>query len=214
MELTELQNAWRQLDTRLAGLETQAREQRLHRRLDALRSRIRLLGLGQWVQLLAGAALVVTVAPWWIEHWGQWHLVAYGIGLHAYGLLLLITAVVQLLAIAILDYREPVAKVQKRLLLVRRVRIWGQRWGLVAGFTAWVPAVFAGLATFGWDVWLARPGVVLINLAAGLVMSAAVAWLSYRCRAWFEREAVGGSLRTAQQELAGLEGASEPATTD
>ena len=214
MELTELENAWRQLDTRLAGLEAQAREQRLHRRLDALRSRIRLLGFGQALQLLAGVALVVTIAPWWIERWGQWHLVAYGIGLHAYGLLLLITAVVQLLAIAILDYRQPVAKVQKRLLLVRRVRIWGERWGLVAGFTAWVPAVFAGLAWFGWDVWLSRPSVVLVNLGAGLAMSAGVAWLSYRCRDWFEREAVGGSLRAAQQELAALEQAPESAVAD
>src|SRR5690606_416128 len=149
MELTELQQAWQRLDTRLAGLEAEARTLRRERGLDRLRSRLRLFSLAQGLQLLAGVAIVLMAGPWWVRHWGEWHLVPYGVAIHAWGLALLIIALVQLMLAWLLDYSKPLATVQRQLLRLRRVRVWGERWLLVAGFAVWMPLVFAGLATFG-----------------------------------------------------------------
>lgn len=203
MEMTELERAWRSLDERLAGLERYARCEREHRALDGVRDRLRWLGLLQLVQLAIGVAVVLVVGPWWVSHWGQWHLVAYGVGVHVYGVALLVVALLQLFVIAWLDYRRPVATVQKRLLLLRRIRLWSERWLLPLGFFAWMPATFAVLAAWGMDLWLARPGVVLANAAVAMLLAGAAAWYTHgpRFRSHFEREAIGGTLANAEAEL-------------
>lgn len=179
---------------------------RLGRIRERLRRRLRLFSLAQGLQLLAGVAIVLMAGPWWVRHWGEWHLVAYGVAIHAWGLALLIIALVQLMLAWLLDYSKPLATVQRQLLRLRRVRVWGERWLLVAGFAVWMPLVFAGLATFGLDVWELRPSVVWFNLAFALALSGGVAWYSLRCRERFERDALGRSLRAAQAELDELAG--------
>lgn len=206
MDLTELERAWRGLDERLAGLEQQARREREHRALDGVRARLRWVGFFQAVQLAIGLAIVLAVGPWWVSQWGQWHLVAYGVAVHAYGVTLLIVALLQLFVIGWLDYRKPVATVQKRLLLLRRVRLWGERWLLPMGFFAWMPAVFAVLAASGMDVWLSRPASVVVNAGVAGLLAAAAAWYTCgaRFRGHFEREAIGAGLADATAELSEL----------
>lgn len=205
MELTELERAWRALDARLAGLESQAADLRRLRAMDKVRGRVRLLGLGQAVQLAVGATVVAWAGPYWIGQWGDWPRVASGIALHLWGLALLVPAVVQLLLVLSLDYGQPVARVQKRLLVLRRTRLWGERWGLVAGMFAWCPALLLLADRFGWDLWATQPAVAWANVALATALSAGAAWASYRCRGGFERDAAGGSLRAAEAELAALE---------
>jgi len=206
MELTELERAWQGLDERLAGLERHARAEREYRVLDGVRGRLRWIGLFQTLQLLVGLAIVLVVAPWWVERWGSWHLVAYGVVVHAYGLSLLIVALLQLFVVGWLDFRKPVATVQKRLLLLRRIRLWGERWLLPVAFFAWMPATFALLASMGMDIWLSHPGTVVTNAAVAVVLAGAAAWYTFgpRFRGHFERDAIGGSLAAAQAELDAL----------
>ncbi|MFY2763975.1 hypothetical protein [Arenimonas sp. MALMAid1274] len=204
MELTELERAWQGLDQRLAGLEHELQATRRHRTLDTVRRRLRWLGFWQAVQLAVGAAIVLWAGPYWIGHWGQWHLVGYGLGIHVYGLALLITAVVQLLSVAWVDYRKPVAEVQQRLLMLRRVRVWGERWGVVLGFAVWMPVLFALLAAMGMDLWTTRPGVVLANAGLAGVLAATAWGVTQRHRERFARDASGRSLLAAEAELSEL----------
>ncbi len=204
MEMIDLERAWQGLDQRLAGLEEHARQQRVHRTFDSIRARLRLLTLGQVVQLAVATAIVIVAGPYWVEHWGTWHLVAYGVAIHLYGLALLICALTQLMAVWRIDYRQPVLVVQKRLLQLAWFRVRSERWLLVAGFVAWVPLVFALAAAGGLDVWLAKPSIVLLNLAVGVALAAGVGWLTGRFRDRFARDAAGRSLREAEQELAAL----------
>lgn len=204
MEMTELERAWQGLDDRLAGLEKHARREREHRVFDGVRARLRLLAIGQLVQLVVGVLIVLAAGPYWVGHWGTPHLVVYGVAIHAYGLALLIVAVTQLMQLWRVDYRQPVLVVQKRLLQLAWFRVRSERGLLVAGFLVWVPVVFALAAAAGLDVWRTSPLTVWLNLAAGVVLATGVAWATFRWRDAFARDALGRPLRAAQQEIADL----------
>lgn len=205
MNYDELEQAWRGLGERLDRCQLSIDRQRRRDALDAARARLRLLSLGQLVQLAIGALIVLSAGGYWWARLDQPHLAVYGIAIHLYGLGLLIAAGMQLAALMRIDYRAPVLAVQRQLLALRRQRASADRWLLVAGFVVWVPFVFAVLAAAGLDVWLSRPAVVGWNLAAGVALAALAGWLTLRYRSAFERDAAGRSLREAQAELAELE---------
>lgn len=206
MDMNQLETAWQGLDERLAGLERHARRDHERRTVDGVRARLRLLTVGQLVQLAIGIAIVVFAGPYWIRHWGSPHLVVYGLAIHVYGLALLLGAVTQLMQLWRIDYRQPVLVVQKRLLELAWFRVRSERWLLVAGFVVWVPFVFAAAASVGLDVWTTNPLAVWLNLAVGVAMAAGVGWLAYRFRDRFACDAAGRSLAQAQRELAELTG--------
>lgn len=205
MNYDELEQAWRGLGERLDRCQLSIDRQRRRDALGAARARLRLLSLGQFVQLAIGALIVLSAGGYWWARLDQPHLAVYGIAIHLYGLGLLIAAGMQLAALMRIDYRAPVLAVQRQLLALRRLRASADRWLLVAGFVVWVPFVFAVLAAAGLDVWLSRPAVVGWNLAAGVALAALAGWLTLRYRSAFERDAAGRSLREAQAELAELE---------
>lgn len=205
MNYDELEQAWRGLGERLDRCQLSIDRQRRRDALGAARARLRLLSLGQLVQLAIGALIVLSAGGYWWARLDQPHLAVYGIAIHLYGLGLLIAAGMQLAALMRIDYRAPVLAVQRQLLALRRLRASADRWLLVAGFVVWVPFVFAVLAAAGLDVWLSRPAVVGWNLAAGVALAALAGWLTLRYRSAFERDAAGRSLREAQAELAELE---------
>lgn len=202
MEMTELERAWAGLEQQLAAQEKTLRRIESHRRLDDVRARLRLLTLGQWAQLAIGLLIVSWGGGYWWDHWGSPHLVAYGLGIHLYGLGLLVFAGLQLARVLTLDYRQPVLETQRALLALRRLRILSERVLLPAGMLAWVPMLFALLQRFGLDVWQVQPAAVWWNLAAGVALALLFAWLMQRFPAFFDREAVGRSLRQAEDELA------------
>lgn len=205
MNYDELEQAWRGLGERLDRCQLSIDRQRRRDALGAARARLRLLSLGQFVQLAIGALIVLSAGGYWWARLDQPHLAVYGIAIHLYGLGLLIAAGMQLAALMRIDYRAPVLAVQRQLLALRRLRASADRWLLVAGFVVWVPFVFAVLAAAGLDVWLSRPAVVGWNLAAGVALAALAGWLTLRYRSAFERDAAGRSLREAQADLAELE---------
>ena len=206
IEMQDLQQAWRGLEQRLARQETELLRARARRTLDSARARLRLVSAGLWLQLVVGAMVVLWAGGYWFDHLGQAHLVAYGIGLHLYGIGLLASSALQLVRLSQVDYDAPVLEVQRRVLALRRSRVACERLLLIAGGVAWVPLVFIALASVGLDVWLRSPDMVLWNLAAGVGLAALAAWLTHRFRAWFERDATGRGLREAEAELAALGG--------
>jgi hypothetical protein len=197
----ELEQAWKGLDERLEHQGQQLHQVQRRHAIDSVRSRLRLVSLGQVAELAVGVLLVLWAGGYWFDHLGQTHLVVYGLAIHLYGLGLVIVAALQLTRLWRLDHREPVLELQRRLVAIRRLRVNSERVLLVCGFVLWVPLLFVGLNAIGVDVWRHRPAIVLANLGVGVVLAVAVDWLISRFRTGFERDAAGRSLREAEAEL-------------
>ena len=206
IEMTELQQAWRGMEERFARQESAFARMRERRTLDSLQARLRLTSAGLWLQLAVGLLVVLWAGSYWYDHLGEPHLVAYGVGVHLWGIGLLAASALQLARLSQVDYRAPVLEVQRRMLALRRSRVASERALLIAGSVGWVPVVFIALASIGLDVWRRSPDLVLWNLVAGIGIAALVAWLTHRFRDAFERDAMGRGLREAEAELAALGG--------
>ena len=201
MEMDELQRAWGQLDARLAEQGRQLAQVRRQRGMDAVRTRLRWISLGQLVELGVGLAIVLWAGSYWFEHRTQAHLLAYGLALHAYGLGLLCFAVTQLLWLASIDYQAPVLVVQRKVQRLGQLRAFSGRTMLAAGMLAWVPLVMVGLAAVGLDLWVTRPGVVWANLAVGVGIVLGIEWFHRRYPDRCAREHQGRWLRQARADL-------------
>lgn len=204
MELDELEKAWQSVGARLDAQALELREFRRVGALGAARSRLRAMTAGQWAQLAIGLLIVSWAGGYWWDRMDQPHLVVYGVGVHLYGIALVVASALQLTRLLRIDYRKPTLEVQRALVELRRLRVRSERALLVLGFIAWVPLLFIALRALGMDVWLISPANVLLNLAVGVVLAGAVYWLTHRFRDRFERDATGRSLREAEAELAEL----------
>jgi hypothetical protein len=209
MELDELKSAWQSLERKL---DRQHALELHHFRTDRLagaRRRLRPLVAGQLVQAACGFALMAWIAPYWVQHWGQWHLVAYGVALHLYGLMMLLFAGRDLVHIAQVDYAAPVLEIQKRLATLRAQRIQAARAFGIAGCIAWVPLVLVVFEKLGADLWVHKPAMVAWFVASGigalLFTWALVAWSrlarNARLRKDMDDHAAGRSLTRAQAVL-------------
>jgi hypothetical protein len=208
MDLAELTTAWQTLDRRCAEQALEIQSLRRQTRIDALRLRLRLFGASQIIQLVVGIAFCFWGGGWAADHWGQWHLVLWGAATNAWGIALIVGASLQLAHAANIDPAAPVVDSQRALLTLRRTRIACERMLFVGGAFLWAPVLFLICAEFGWDLWVTRPGVVIANAAFAVVLAAFAWWATGYWRAWFERDAMEGSLREAEREhgeLAGLD---------
>ena len=68
MELDDLKIAWTELDRRIASVEYVVRADRQARTFSSVRRVLRLLGMRQAVQAVAGIFMIAIVAPYWIAH--------------------------------------------------------------------------------------------------------------------------------------------------
>ncbi len=204
MEMNELEKAWNGLNARLESQGVRLQQIQRRQGISSARARLRLVSLGQIVQLAIGIGMVFLAGNYWFNHLGQTHLMVYGVAIHLYGLGLLISSALQLTRLVQLDYRQPVLEVQRQLLAIRRLRVGSDRALLICGFLVWVPIVCIALRVVGWDVWLTSPTTVLWNLGVSAGLAAFAAWLMHRFRGSFERDAVGHSLREAEAEFAEL----------
>jgi hypothetical protein len=219
-DLDSLKAAWQQLDQRLAKIEarqsmqhTQASTGRRDAAVVASVRALRPLLVGQTLQALCGAALIVFAAIFWSSNLGRLHLVLSGVSLHAYGVWLLASAGHELSLLAKVRYSSPVLVVQKQLATLRR---WRSRNGLVfayAGCFIWIPAMLIGFATLGADIWVHKPAVVGWFVFSGAVCAAALhlglRWASSprnpRIAAALRDNAAGSSLRRAEIALVDIE---------
>ena len=126
-------------------------------------------------------ACVATVAPFWIEHRQVPHLLIAGLVLHAYGVLTICVAVVQLLVIGRTYYTAPIVECQKRVAELQRVRIIC---GLAVGlpwWVLWVPVLMVGAKVVsGVDLYAQLPEWILANVAFGLLALAVSVWFARR----------------------------------
>ena len=210
MELDDMKTAWLVLDRRLERQEALNLRTFREGRLDRLRASLRPMLIGRIVQILAGAILAMTFAPFWIEHLATPHLVVIGASLHAYALLLIIGGARDLFLIRRIDYAAPVLEIQQRLTelrawLLKSAPVFG-----VAGCFIWVPFVlWAFMVLFGADIYAHAPEVVYWLLASSAVclvpMLLVLRWVRRPGRskwaAMLELSVIPGSVYKAQRFL-------------
>jgi hypothetical protein len=210
MELDDMKNAWLALDRRLERQEALNLATFRDRRLDRVRASLRPMLIGRIVQIVAGALLALTFAPFWVEHLATPHLVVIGASLHVYALMLIIGGARDIYLIRRIDYAAPVLQIQQRLTglrawLLRTAPVFG-----AAGCFIWVPFVlWAFIELFGADIYAHAPEVVYWLLASSAVPFAAMLlvlrWVRQPGRSkWaglLERSVIGSSLTRAQRFL-------------
>jgi len=168
MELDEMKQAWQILNKRFE--HQQGFNLQMFRDDRAGKARRRLIPLrwGQGLQIAAGVVLMFLAASFWIDHLAEPHLCAEGLLLHAYGLMLVLTAARNLYLQDRVDFAAPVIDIQKRLAVLRQ---WRLREALLYGVTGcfvWIPLVLVLFALLGADVWAEAPLVVASFLAGGM----------------------------------------------
>jgi hypothetical protein len=209
MELEELKGAWQALERKLDRQHALELHDFRTGRLASARTGLWPLVAGQVVQVLAGVGLMATFAPYWVHHWGAWHLVAYGVSLHVYGLMLAMFGGRDLVHIARIDYAAPVLDIQKRLAQLRAQRLQAVPWFAYAGCFVWIPAVLAMFQWLGADVFVHKPAVVGWFVASGFVAAAVtwivIAWIRWprhaRLRKALDADAAGRGVTRAQAAL-------------
>jgi len=206
-ELDELKSAWQALDARLqrnADLNATLLRERHARKA---RRGLRPLVVGQVLQIVFGAGLMLLSAPYWLAHRDSPHLLVCGLALHAGGVVYVLFAARNLYLIQRLDYAAPVIGIQKRLAALRawRVRIEAPVLAVVGCFL-WIPLVLVALeALAGIDLWRIAPESTLWMLLFGgvgvLAFYGAWRWSRKRwARAW-DDHAAGSSVRRAEAAL-------------
>jgi hypothetical protein len=210
MELDDMKNAWLALDRRLERQETLNLRTFREGRLDRLRASLRPLLVGRIMQIVAGALLALTFAPFWVRNLGTPHLVVIGATLHAYALMMIIGGARDIYLIRRIDYAAPVLEIQQRLIelrawLLKSAPVFG-----VVGCFIWVPFVlWAFMVVFGADIYAHAPKVVywlLVSSAVPFVaMLLVLRWVRHPGRskwaAMLERSVVGKGVYKAQRFL-------------
>ncbi|HET7924339.1 MAG TPA: hypothetical protein VFL30_05535 [Rhodanobacteraceae bacterium] len=170
MELDEMKNAWLALDRRLERQEALNLKSFREGRLDRLRASLRPMLIGRIVQIVFGALLAMTFAPFWIEHLATPHLAVIGASLHAYALMLIVGGARDIYLIRRIDYAAPVVEIQLRLAELRAWLLESAPVFGVAGCFIWVPFVlWAFMVLFGADIYAHAPEVVYWLLASSAV---------------------------------------------
>jgi hypothetical protein len=210
MELDELKLAWQTLDRRLEKQNDLSLQQFREGRLDRLRSGLRPLVVGQILQIVAGAIVSLLFGSFWFDHREVPHLLLYGLVVHAYSLLFIVSGARTLNLVRRLDYAAPVLVIQRQLAELRdwRVRVEGPLFA-ITGCIAWIPFTLIVLDLGGADVWLHAPSVVYSFIASGVLCLLIFFGLLRRARQpghgrrarWLADSAIGAGIRRAQAQL-------------
>lgn len=92
MELDVLKSAWKVLDQRLEASNRLQLQALRERRLDQLERRLRPLFWGQVAQIVVGALVLLSAVGFWTGHRQELSMLLSGIVLHAYGVVMIMTA--------------------------------------------------------------------------------------------------------------------------
>ena len=154
-ELDDLKSAWQSLNRTLEKQHAFALHQFRENKMTHLRSGFRPLVIGQTIQLISGLLLSLFAGSFWFDHRGVTHLMACGLSLHAYGILLIVFAGRELFLIKRLDYAAPVFVLQKQVTYLRNWHLRAAVWFGVAGCFIWIPLLLVIFYELGADVWSA-----------------------------------------------------------
>jgi hypothetical protein len=218
MELDDMKQAWGLINRRLELQQALNLQMFREGRIDRAHKALRPLRWGQVLQIIIGSLLMLAFARYWVSHRHTPHLMVYGLCMHAYGLLFILTAARNLYLQSRLDYVTPVLEIQRRIAALREWRLHEAVLHGVVGCFIWVPLMLLGFQAMGADVWVHAPAVVWWNLAA----AAACVLLFYgivrfsrapgheRLKAALDNSAIGRSVRNTQalvEEIARFESA-------
>jgi len=210
MELDELKSAWQILDQRLETSNRLQLQAFRERKLDQLKRRLRPLFWGQVVQMVLGALVLLSAIGFWAGHRHEWPMLLSGIVVHAYGVVMIMTAGITLGRMGAIDHAAPVMALQKQLAALRRFYIRSGLWAGLPWWFLWMPimAILVNSAT-GINLYTRAPSVFVFGTIIGL-LGLAVTWLfhrwsnnpnhPHRTRA-VEDSLTGRSLRSAQAVL-------------
>jgi hypothetical protein len=172
MELDDLKGSWRDLDRRLNQLT--AINLALMTDAQTRKARWRLLPvlIGALINVAVGGWLVSVFARFWIAHLGTPSAVIAGVALHLFCLGGVIMGVVQLLLVTRINFARPVLVIQRYLALLQAWEARSFYWVWLGAWLMWPALLVAGaMALARVDLWAAAPGVVLVNVAAGLIVA-------------------------------------------
>ncbi|WP_243049712.1 hypothetical protein [Dyella sp. RRB7] len=211
MELDDFKLAWQQIDRRLEQQHALNLQWLQTTAATRARRRLRPLWFGQLLQMAGGVALIVLAAGFWSARRDNPHLLACGLMLHGYGLMLVLAGARNLYLIGRVDYGLPVLVIQKRLAALRawRVGVEAPVFGALGCFV-WIPLALVSFDHWwGVDLWVRAPVVVWSFIASGvaclLVFGGIIAWSRRpgheRMANVLSRQAAGGSVQRAQAEL-------------
>jgi len=212
-ELDDLKLVWQNLNRNLERQHTLALHQFKQSKLDRFRSGFRPLVIGQTIQIICGALLTAVSARFWWNHIGTPHLMVYGILLHAYGIMLIVFAVRDLVLIQAIDYDAPVVAIQKQ---IARLRAWHLRagiWFAVLGCFIWTPLMLMIFCGLGVDVWMVKRDVVywfVFSSFVCLALTYGLVWWSRRpgqtrLATYLRESSAGRSVNRAQAVLEEIE---------
>jgi hypothetical protein len=211
--LDELKTAWQALDRKMERQHALSLHQFRETKLAKLRGGLRPLVAGQIIQLVFGLLLALFAGGFWFDHLGVPHLMIYGLLIHAYGIMMIVFGIRDLILIQTVDYGAPVLMIQKQLAELRAWRLRAGIWFAAAGCLVWVPGLLVLFYFLGADLWMHKREVVYWNAASSLAclaLCAGVFWWSRRpgqerFAKYLRESSVGKRITRAQETLAEIE---------
>lgn len=210
MEPDELKSAWQAINQRLDRHDALNLQLLRERKLDGLRSNLRPLFWGQFLQVLLGVALALLGIACWKNNLHAAGYLLAGIVLHAFGVANAALGGITMGLIGGIDHAAPVLDIQKRLTLLRKFYLFGAVLVGLPWWIMWIVVViaFAGLA--GHPLHGGTPAWIWINLAVG-ALGLLATWGLYRwshadpkrakLAKWMDDAISTASLRKAQARL-------------
>ena len=172
MELDELKASWRSLDRRLDRLEEMNLALLSAAKKRKARWRLLPVLIGALINIVFGGWLVSVFARFWVAHLDTPSAVITGVALHLFCVGGVIMGVMQLLIVLRINFASPVLVIQRYLALLQAWESRSFYWVWLGAWLLWPALLVVGaMALARVDLWAVAPGVVLVNLAAGVVVS-------------------------------------------
>ncbi|GLQ87956.1 hypothetical protein [Dyella flagellata] len=207
MELDDMKLAWQTLGRQWETQHALNIQLLTERRLDQARHGLWPLFWGQLLQIVAGALVAVMAVSFWFPRMTVLHFLVWGLSVHVFGIVMIVTAARNLHLIKQIDYAAPVLEIQRRIASLRawRVHVEAPLYAVTCSFV-WIPLVLMAIASSGVDPEDAAPALtsyLLLSGFASLGLVALVAWLIRRWgyRAWLENSLAGGGVQKAETML-------------
>jgi hypothetical protein len=182
LTLDDLKQRWQEMDRRLdRSLRLNARlvrESALDKAATALRRLTRLL----WIELVVDFGIALWLGSFIADHLTEVRFLLPAAGLQLGIILLAVSAIRQLAAIASLDYDATILHIQKRLESLRIERLRTMRWSLLTGPLIWVPVLIVVLkGLVGLDAYaMFTLEWVVGNILFGAAVIPVAIWVSRR----------------------------------